>query len=104
MVILTVAGTYISESIQALGGMSGEAVLNSAQQHHHFGHSPQAGEDQDYHRLSDPVPPSNFYDHQSHFYDNPEQKYRPPPLRLNSGKIQLLQYFTIIICNLCIGY
>ena len=75
--IIFVAGSYqISESMQALNGVSGEAVLNG--QYH---------PDDEYHRL-EPNQSQGYLDsNQTEFYPSvPEQKYRPPMMRMNSGK------------------
>lgn len=83
----------ISESMQTLNGMNGENVLSNNN------NKPSYHDDGDYHRL-DTNPPSNgYYDSsQTEFYpQHPEQKYRPPLMRMNSGKkINFSQYETLL--------
>ena len=74
-----VLGSYqISESMQTLNGMNGESVLNGNNGFH---------DDSEYHRLDTTPSQNGFYDNQTEFYPQvPEQKYRPPLMRMNSGK------------------
>ncbi len=76
--------------MQTLNGINGEAVLSS--NNNNNGRTSSTGStgfpsDEDYHRL-ETNQSNGFYDHnQTEFYSSvPEQKYRPPMLRMNSGE------------------